>query len=155
MLKKARPFVPALSEEEEKGFFLANGNYTARDFLAEVIETGYHPLVPMGDVRLEPLPTWKRRTYRLLTYSKRKERIRIATARNLARTLKQSSEYRRTYRYRIRIEHFFGEAKERHGVGRARSYRLAAVDDQVKMTAMAQNIKRLATLIWRWKKRGA
>ncbi|GEA16018.1 hypothetical protein E308F_22620 [Moorella sp. E308F] len=75
-------------------------------------------------------------------YSKRKERIRIARARNLARTLKQSSEYRRTYRYRIRIEHTFAEAKEHHGLGRARSYGLAAVDEQVKMTAVAQNIKR-------------
>ncbi|WP_338826379.1 hypothetical protein MTBGP_11940 [Moorella thermoacetica] len=67
---------------------------------------------------MEPLPTWKRRTYHLSTYSKRKERIWIARARNLARTLKQSREYHRTYRYRVRIEHTFAEAKEHHGLGR-------------------------------------
>lgn len=47
------------------------------------------------------------------------------------------------------------EAKEHHGLGRARSYGLAAVDEQVKMTAVAQNIKRLVTLILRRKKRAA
>jgi hypothetical protein len=44
MLKKASPFLPPLSTEEEKRFFLADGNYTAGDFLAEVIETGYQCL---------------------------------------------------------------------------------------------------------------
>lgn len=155
MLKKANHLLPPLSPGEGKRSFLADGNYTAGDFLAEVIALGYQPLVPMGDVRLEPLPTWKRRTYNLSNYIKRKERIRIARAKNLARTLKQSREYRRTYRYRVRIEHTFAEAKEHHGLGRARSYGLAAVDEQVKMTAVVQNIKRLATWIWRRKKRVA
>lgn len=154
MLQKAHPFLPPLPQERKR-LFLGDGNYTAGDFLAELSALGYQPLVPMRDVRLEPLPTWKRRTYHLLTYSKRKERIRITRARNLARTLKQSREYRRTYRYRVRIEHTFAEAKEHHGLDRARSYGLAAVDEQVKMTAVVQNIKRLATLIWRRKKRAA
>jgi len=155
MLRKVRPFLPPLSQEEQERFFLGDGNYTAGDFLAEVIELGYQPLVPMEDPRLEPIPIWQRRTYNLATYRKRKERIRIARARNLARTLMQSKEYLRTYRYRLRIEHIFAEAKEHHGLDRARSYGLAAVDEQVKMTAVAQNIKRLATLIWRRKKRAA
>ncbi|WP_258360367.1 transposase [Moorella sulfitireducens] len=155
MLKKATLLLPPLSPEKGKRSFLGDGNYTAGDFLAEVIALGYQPLVPMGNVRLEPLPTWKRRTYNLSNYIKRKERIRIARAKNLARTLKQSREYRRTYRYRVRIERAFAEAKEHHGLDRARSYGLAAVDEQVKMTAVVQNMKHLANWIWRRKKRAA
>lgn len=153
MLNRADPFLPPLSTEEGKRFFLADGNYTAGDFLAEVIEMGYHPLVPMEDLKLEPIPTWKRKTYKLSTYIKRQKRIRIARARNLARMLNQSEQYHRTYRYRIRIEHIFAEAKEHHGLDRAKSYGLAKIDEQVKMTAVVQNIKRLATSFWRRKKR--
>lgn len=44
---------------------------------------------------------------------------------------------------RTRLEHLFGEAKEHHGLGRAHGRGLVRVDQQVKFTATAQNLKRL------------
>ncbi|WP_422393094.1 hypothetical protein MTBGP_11950 [Moorella thermoacetica] len=45
MLKKAHPFLPPVPQERKR-LFLGDGNYTAGDFLAEVIELGYRPWCP-------------------------------------------------------------------------------------------------------------
>jgi hypothetical protein len=41
------------------------------------------------------------------------------------------------------VEHLYAEAKDHHGLGRARVRGLAKVDTQVKLTAAVQNLKRL------------
>ncbi len=154
MLKETAPSLPGLTQGVKR-IFLADGNYTAGDFLAEVIDLGYEPLVPMESPGLEPIPTWKNKTSSLARLRNRKERVRIARARNYARILNRTGKYRGTYRYRIRVEHIFAEGKDHHSLGRAKSYGLAAVNEQVNMTAVVQNIKRLTTLVWRRKKRAA
>lgn len=129
-------------------FLLGDGGYTAGWFLRDLLALGIEPLVPIqGDI--ESLPTWTRRTFNLERMKKRKEKVEVAAARNHARVLRNSSIYRETYALRTRIEHRYAEAKQWHGLDRARGYGLMAMDVQAKMTATVQNLKRLV----RWKRR--
>ena len=150
MLKNVMPLLPPSG----KRVVLADGNYTAAEFLACLMELGCKPLVPL-EAKLEPILAWKTRTRFINTYRNRQGRVRLIKARNGAKLLATSREYRLTYRYRIRIEHIFAEAKEHHGLGRARSYGLSCMHEQVIMTAAVQNMKRLATYAWRRGKQAA
>lgn len=129
-------------------WLLGDGGYTATSFLGSVKEMNVKPLVPIkGD--LEPVPAWKRRTFNLGHMRRRKEKIESVAIRNEARLLRGSRLYEKTYRLRIRLEHRFAEAKEWHGMDRARGYGLMAMDIQAQLTATVQNLKRLV----RWKRR--
>jgi len=130
------------------GYLLGDGNYTAGQFLCDLMELGVEPLVPIRGEG-EPMPTWKRRTFNLDQMRKRKEAVETTRARNHARRLRASSTYTRLRLLRTRLEHGFAEAKEYHGLHRARSYGLLAMDIQAKLTATVQNLKRLV----RWKRR--
>jgi hypothetical protein len=50
---------------------------------------------------------------------------------------------------RIRSEHIFAEAKNEHGLGRARHRSLARVDRQCLLVAAVQNLKRLSKALQR------
>lgn len=129
-------------------YLLADGGYTATGFLQQVLARGVEPLVPIQGV-LEPLPTWQRRTFNLDHQRKRRAKIEAVACRNHVRQLRDSAIYKETYPLRTRMEHRFAEAKEWHGMDRARGYGLMAMDIQAQMTATVQNLKRLV----RWTRR--
>jgi len=70
-----------------------------------------------------------------------------------AKALSQTSVYRISQRMRKRIEELFGEAKETMGFRRAKFRRTKWVQEQVLMTATAQNIKRMVKFLSRPKQK--
>lgn len=64
-----------------------------------------------------------------------------------ARQINQTRAYRISQRMRKRIEELFGEAKEWMGLRRAKFRRRKFIREQVLMTATAQNIKRMVTIL--------
>ena len=68
---------------------------------------------------------------------------------NRVRQLHKTKEYKISQRMRKRIEELFGEAKEWMGLGRANFRGVILIKEQVLMTAMAQNIKRMVKLLSR------
>lgn len=135
--------LPLLPQYEECKLF-ADAGYQAGEFLADILALGVLPIVPMTKLQLEPLPTWKRPPRDLHQDHKRSQRRRQAKARNTVREQLSDRRLRQQYRARIRIEHGFAEAKECHGLDRARSRGLPKMHWQALLTATVQNLKRLA-----------
>ena len=122
----------------------ADSGYGSSDFITNVFDRGITPHIPLlAKDKHEPLPTWKTNTYISERQAKRIEKIKLAKARNFARDLAHTSEYKLSQKLRKRVEHIFAEAKICHGLGRARGRGLASVQQQAIMTAFVQNIKRL------------
>ena len=121
----------------------ADLGYRDGAFLAQLIERGVTPLVPIGDEQLEEEPAWKRATKNPAVKQQREERLAAARARNAARLASSGRRGAHAQRQRTRLEHLFGEAKEHHGLARAQGRGLVRVDQQVKLTAATQNLKRL------------
>lgn len=84
-----------------------------------------------------------RSTYRSLSYHIYEPSLEAA------RRLTKTAQYRISQRMRKRIEELFGEAKEFLGMRRAKFRRAVHVQEQVLLTAMAQNIKRMVRLLSR------
>lgn len=144
LLKRAIPVLPRV-----KGRTLAgDGGYESGAFLVGVLEQGVEPYVPLQNMDIEPVPTWKRRTLNLHRYRMRKKKRQEVLARNRIR-MRPKLVRRRVYRGRIRVERSFAEAKQWHGLDRARSRGLAAMRIQALMTATVQNMKRLARYMGR------
>lgn len=135
--------LPQLPPTQRKRRLVGDASYAAGAFLAEVLERGVTPVVPMAGA-LEPIPTWQRRPSDLEQLRKRHQRVREVEARNLVRQRQGPHTARQLQRARTRVEHTFAEAKQRHGLGRARGRGLLAVQTQALLTATVQNIKRLA-----------
>lgn len=132
-----------------------DANYGASAFVAEVVSRGLVPHVPLLAAEpIEELPTWARRTYNLDHKRTRNRRLEEARARNLVREVHRTRGYRISRKLRIRSEHVFAEGKNEHGLGRARRRGLGRVEDQALLTAIVQNLKRLATFVDR-RRRGA
>jgi len=121
----------------------ADLGYRDGAFLAALRARGIQPLVPLGHEALEAEPQWRRRTLNLLHYRQRRAQLAAAQARNATRIAARTRRGRRAQRQRTRLEHLFGEAKEHHGLGRAQGRGRERVDQQVKLTATVQNLKRL------------
>lgn len=147
MLDEFLSLLPATSGKRR---YVADAGYIAGWYLAEVFKRGVVPVVPMDDMALEPIPTWERRTYNLEQQRKRHQAVAEAQARNAVRQMQGPHTDRRLQRARTRVEHTFAEAKNCHGLGRARGRGLLAVQTQALLTAIAQNAKRLAAY-WRRK----
>jgi hypothetical protein len=64
-----------------------------------------------------------------------------------ARQLNKTKGYRISQEMRKKIEELFGEAKEFMGLRRAKFRGLKFVNEQVLMTALAQNIKRMVKIL--------
>lgn len=126
-------------------FALMDKNYRAGDFLSQICRLGIHPLVPMESLEFEEVPDWKRKTYKLDCQRKRHIRISEAKARNYARLLNRKHVFKKTYKLRIKVEHKFAEAKECHGLDRAKGFGLENMKIQARLTATVQNIKRLVS----------
>ena len=114
-------------------------------FLVEVLQRGVVPLVPIGDEKPEQVPVWVRQTRDLNRQKWRSEQAAIARARNAVRAASKGRRGARAQRQRTRLEHLFAEGKDHHGLARAQGRGLKRVDQQVKLTAATQNLKRLIT----------
>ena len=122
----------------------ADTGYGSTAFITDLIDRGVIPHIPLlAKDDLEPVPTWKIKTYRYEKYMKRLQKVKEANARNYIREITKTPEYKLSQKLRIRVEHIFAEAKVCHGLGRARCRGLRAMQQQACMTATVQNIKRL------------
>ena len=124
----------------------ADKGYGSGTFIAEMIDNNIIPHIPLlaGEIP-EPVPTWKRRTHKIHIQVKRNEKVRTVKARNYARSIAKTSDYKVSQKLRKRLEHIFAEGKICHGLARARCRGLRSLQDQLYMTATVQNLKRLVS----------
>ena len=115
--------------------------------------TGIDPHIPLLCKKPPEIPTWKRRTFNIDHLRKREEKLAQAVALNRAAELPNTKRYKLSRKLRHRIEHLFGEAKQSHGLGRARSRGLDKMKEQAILTAIAQNLKRLVKFLGQTGKR--
>ena len=125
----------------------ADTAYGTAETIAALHSAGIKPHIPLLCKNPPPIPTWKRKTNRADWLRKRREKQAQAVALNHAAGLTTSPAYRISRKLRHRIEHLFGEAKESHGLSRARSRGLEKMNEQVTLTAIAQNLKRLVDFL--------
>ena len=122
-----------------------DAGYGASTFVADLVDLDITPHVPLQAAsEPEELPSWQRRTFNLARYRKRRAAVRLAEARNKARLASSGHAYVVSRKLRIRSEHIFAEAKNEHGLGRARHRSLSKVDRQSILVATVQNLKRLS-----------
>lgn len=123
----------------------ADKGYGASDFIAEIIDRDIEPHIPLlaGETE-EELPTWKRRTFDLERKRARDQKLKEARARNRTREIHETRGYVVSRKLRIRSEHIFAEAKNEHGLRRARRRGHKRVNNQAILSAVVQNLKRLA-----------
>ena len=131
---------------------VADTGYGSSDFIADVIDRGIIPHIPLraGDA-LEPIPTWKRRTTKAHIQAKRDKKTREAYARNYARSIASTPQFTLSQKLRKRSEHIFAEAKQQHGLRYARYRGLLKLQEQLFLTAAVQNLKRLVAFLKRKK----
>jgi IS5 family transposase len=129
---------------ELPGELAADLGYRDGDFLAAVLGRGVQPLVPLQDEPLAAEPAWQRRASSPERQEQREAELAAARARNATRLAVQGRRGVAAQRQRTRLEHLFGEGKEHHGLGEAQGRGLTRVDQQVKLTASVQNLKRWA-----------
>ena len=133
----------------------ADTGYGESTFIADLLDKGITPHIPLlASPHMEPIPRWKRKTYKPHILEKRKQKIRLTHARNTVRIYTKTSEYKLSQILRKRTEHLFAEGKQWHGLDRARCRGLHKLDRQLTLTASIQNLKRLVSYMNR-KKRNA
>ena len=124
----------------------ADKGYGATTFITDLIDRGITPHIPLhAGSAYEPQPSWKTKTYIRERQQKRSQKVTEVNARNQAREIAKTPEYKLSQKLRKRVEHIFAEAKNCHGLGRARCRGLRAMHQQACMTATVQNIKRLVS----------
>ena len=122
------------------------------NFIADVLDRGIIPHIPLrADEKIEPIPTWKNKTNSAHIQAERDRKVREAKARNHARSISLTADCKLSRRLRKRSEHIFAEAKQQHGMGRARYRGLASLNEQLNLVAAVQNLKRLVSFIRRGK----
>jgi IS5 family transposase len=125
----------------------ADSMYGNAETIAALYTAGIGPHIPLLCKKPPEIPSWKRRTFDLERLRKRKEKWTQAMALHHAAELSTRKGYNISRKLRHRIEHLFGEAKESHGLARARYRGLANMNEQVTLTAIAQNLKRLVKFL--------
>jgi len=124
----------------------ADKGYGSTKFIREILDRGITPHAPLlAGYAYEAEPTWKRNTNKPDIRRKREQKIKDVHTRNTARVIAQTNEYKLSQKLRKRSEHIFAEAKQWHGLDRARCRGLTPVEQQALMTATVQNIKRLVS----------
>lgn len=127
-----------------------DSSYGATGFITEVLDREIDPHVPLlAKPVTEEVPTWKRRTFNLGRKRARNRKVKEAQARNRVRKIQKTRGYAVSRRLRIRSEHVFAEAKNHHGLGRARRRGRHRLSDQCTLSAVAQNLKRLVAFLGR------
>ena len=123
-----------------------DAGYGATDLITELMDRGIEPHVPLlADEAPEEVPKWKRRTFNLERQRARVRKVKEAQARNRVREIYGTRGYTVSRKLRIRSEHVFAEAKNEHGLRRARRRGRERVDEQATLSAVVQNLKRLVT----------
>jgi hypothetical protein len=117
--------------------------YRDGEFLAALLAVGVQPIVPLGEEALEEEPTWQRRTHDAMRHQQRQQAVAVARARNATRLAARGRQGVVAQRQRTRLEHLIGEGKEHHGLERADGRGVERLDQQIKLTAVVQNLKRL------------
>lgn len=107
-----------------------------------------HAPLLAGD-EFEALPVYQRAARNESLIRKREEKIHAINLRNTQRQVQKTKAFALSQRLRIRIEHTFAEAKEHHGLRKSRYRTLSKQQEQVNLTAMVQNLKRLVSFIGR------
>ncbi|ANB59870.1 transposase [Anoxybacteroides amylolyticum] len=121
----------------------ADKAYGTTEYLEALFAQGITPLVSLRRKEMEEIPTWKRRAKDPAQEAQRQAKVREVQIRNQARLIQQQGGYRSIQALRTRCEHVFAEGKECHGLDRARSRGLDAMEEQALLTAVVQNLKRL------------
>jgi transposase len=128
----------------------ADKGYGSTDFIGQALDRNITPHIPLlASSKYECEPTWKRKTNNSEIQRKRNDKINDVRTRNAARDIAKTNEYALSQKLRKRIEHVFAEAKQWHGLGRARHRSLTSMQQQAYLTATVQNIKRLVSYFHR------
>lgn len=126
--------------------------YGSGDFIADLLDLGIIPHIPLrANMSFEPIPTWKNRTTKHHIQVQRDKKVREALARNYARSISSTVQFKLSQKLRKRNEHLFAEAKQQHGMRRARYWGLPSLQEQLYLTAAVQNLKRLVAFLKRKK----
>lgn len=125
----------------------ADTAYGTAETITGLVARGIAPHIPLLAAKPPAIPTWRRRTRNLEHLRKRRGKVAQAKALNTAAELTSTRGYRISRKLRHRIEHLFGEAKQSHGLSRARYVGLAKMNEQATLTAIAQNLKRLVKFL--------
>jgi transposase len=132
----------------------ADTGYGSGDFIADLLDRGIIPHIPLrAGSQQESIPVWKNKTNSIRIQAKRDKKVREIKARNFARFIATTSQYKLSQKLRKRSEHIFAEAKQYHGMGRARYRGLEHLQDQLYLIASIQNLKRLVSFTGRKKAR--
>ncbi len=115
--------------------------------ITALYNTGIEPHIPLLCGNPPEIPVWRRRTNNMDWLRKRHIKLEQALALNNAWKLSTTRGYRISRKLRHRIEHLFGEAKESHGLRKARYRGLEKMNEQAILTAMVQNLKRLVKFL--------
>jgi IS5 family transposase len=121
--------------------------YGTAETITGLVARGTAPHIPLLCGHPPEIPQWRRKARNLEQFRKRRDKLQRAQALQHAWELSRTRGYRVSRKLRHRIEHLFGEAKESHGLGRARYRGLDKVNEQVTLTAIAQNLKRLVKFL--------
>ena len=128
----------------------SDAGYGESAFVADLLDRGITPHIPLlASPDIEPIPQWKTKTNRWHILQKRHQKVRLAYARNTARSITKTAEYLLSQKPRKRSEHVFAEGKQWHGLDRARCRGLHKLDRQLTLTASVQNLKRLVSYMKR------
>lgn len=120
----------------------ADTMYGTAETICELTELGIKPHIPFqGDKPIKP--HWKNRAFQIDRAHKRALKLKQFRMLNAAWELANTRSYKLSYKLRHRIEHLFGEAKQSHGLRRARYRGLGKMNEQATLTGIAQNLKRL------------
>lgn len=125
----------------------ADTGYGTAETITGLVARRIEPHIPLLADKPPALPVWQRRTSNLQHLRKRRQKMETAKALQTAWQLSTSRGYQISGKLRHRIEHLFGEAKQSHGLGRARFRGLAKMNEQATLTAIAQNLKRLVKFL--------
>ena len=126
--------------------------YGSGDFIADLLDRGVTPHIPLrAGSQPEPIPTWRNRTKYAHIQDKRDKKVRETKARNFVRSISSSAQFKISQKLRKRNEHIFAEAKQNHGMDRARYRGLDPLQEQLYLIASIQNLKRLVSFMRRRK----
>ena len=79
----------------------ADTGYGSGNFIADVLDRGIIPHIPLrADEKIEPIPTWKNKTNSAHIQAERDRKVREAKARNHARSISLTADYKLSRRLR-------------------------------------------------------
>jgi len=135
---------------DEPSTLAGDTGYGSGDFISDLLDRGIVPHIPLrAGSQTEPIPTWKNKTNYAHIRAKRDKKIREVNARNFARFIATTADFKLSQILRKRNEHLFAEAKQNHGMDRARYRGLDSLQEQLYFTASVQNLKRLVSFMRR------